>query len=369
MRPFLLERYFAKYEFAVEHLLSPSDCEPLDMAEVLKMADAEMRELWENLRFSYTESAGHPLLRTEIARLYETISPENVLVCAPEEAIFIAMHIMLRKSEQFFYVAPAYQSLFEIAGTSGCKPHPLTLRAENGRWHLDLDELRRNITRRSRLLVINFPHNPTGFIPSRAEFDALIDIAAEHNLWIFSDEMYRGLEHDPASRLPAICDIYDQGVSLCGMSKSLALPGLRIGWLATRNDALRNNFLMYKDYTTICNSAPSEILSIIALRAKSQILANNRKLIANNLQLAKSFFSEYSEKLEWIEPQGSSTAFPRLRSEIPVDQFAETAVSRQNLMLLPGSVFDFSGNHFRVGLGRTSFPAALNALEKLLIDL
>ena len=115
INPFKLERYFAKYEFKVKYLFSSSDCESLAMAELLQMASPESLEIWQGLKLGYTESPGHPLLRAEIARLYQQIKPENVLVAAPEEAIFVAMQTMLKAGEHAIVVSPVYQSLYEIA--------------------------------------------------------------------------------------------------------------------------------------------------------------------------------------------------------------------------------------------------------------
>ena len=359
MRVFELERYFAKYEFSARYLLSASDCESLALSDLLQMADEDSREMWDSLTLGYSESQGHPLLREEIFRLYDTISADNLVVAVPSECIYLAMHILLRKSDNIIHLFPAYQSLYEVARSSGCKPHPWMVEVQGGHWHLDIDALKEMITRRTRAIVLNFPHNPTGFIPDRKTFDSIIDLARQHELFVFSDEMYRFLEYDPAKRLPAVCDIYEGGVSLGGLSKAFSLPGLRIGWLASQHKGIIRNLLNMKDYTTICNNAPGEILAIMALRAKEAILKRNRQTIATNLLLAESFFEKHPDKFQWLPPQGGSIAFPKLLLDMPVLDFCEAAVQQENVMVLPGSVMDHEGNHFRIGLGRENFPEAL----------
>ncbi len=363
MRVFELERYFAKYEFTARYLLSASDCESLALNDLLAMADEDSRKMWDSLTLGYSESQGHPLLREEIARLYDTVSADDLVVAVPSECIYLAMHILLRKSDNIIHLFPAYQSLYEVARSSGCRPFPWPLQVRDGRWHLDIDALSEMITRRTRALVLNFPHNPTGFIPDREDFEKIIEIARQHNLFIFSDEMYRFLEHDPAKRLPAICDVYEGGVSLGGLSKAFSLPGLRIGWLASKHKGIIRNLLQMKDYTTICSTAPGEILAIMALRAKEKILERNRRTIAANLSLAASFFQKYPEKFQWLPPQGGSVAFPKLLLDMPVLDFCEDVVQQQNVMVLPGSVMDHEENHFRIGLGRENFPEALRQFE------
>ena len=358
--PFKLERYFALYEFKVKYLLSPSDCESLSMAELLQMAAPASLELWQGLRLGYTESQGHPLLRDEVANLYRHVPAENILIAAPEEAIFVAMQTLLRPGDQLVAVSPAYQSLHEIARSIGCEVINWSLEpAPGGRWQLDLGRLEASLTPRTRMLVINFPHNPTGYTLTRAELDALIGLARQHDLYLFSDEMYRLLEYEPGVRLPAVCDLYEKGISLSGLSKSFALPGLRIGWLATQEGALMQRWLAFKDYTTICNSAPGEILAMIALQNKEQIIRRNLAIIQENIASAEQFFARHARQFTWFSPRAGSVAFPEWLGAGTVEQFCQDVLEKQGVMIVPGSLFDFHGNHFRVGLGRRNLPEAL----------
>jgi aspartate/methionine/tyrosine aminotransferase len=366
IHPFKLERYFAKYEFSVEYLLSPSDCESLGLSELFGMADPESLALWNDLRLSYTESPGHPLLREEIARLYPRLAAENMVVAVPEEAIFIAMHTLLEPGDGVISVFPAYQSLYEIARSRGVTVKFWEFELGARGWQLDLDWLEDHIDDRTRLLVVNFPHNPTGYQPSREVFDRILELAQAHELYLLSDEMYRLLEYEPENRLPPVCSVYEKGISLSGLSKTFALPGLRLGWLATQATDLVDRWLAFKDYTTICNSAPSEILGIIALRAKDRIIRRNLEIIVRNLEVASQFFSTYPGNFDWIEPVAGSTAFPRLADGTPVESFCEQVLEQKGVMIVPGSIFDFPGDHFRVGLGRRNLAEALSRVGEFL---
>jgi len=364
--PFKLERYFAQYEFKVKYLLSPSDCESLSMAELLQLADSDSLSLWNELRLGYTESPGHPILREQVSRLYRTIAPDDVMIAAPEEAIFVAMHTLLRPGDHVVSIFPAYQSLYEIARAIGCSVTPWTLELDANGWRLDLDQLERALTGRTRLIVLNFPHNPTGYLPSRDDLDTIVDLARKCGPYIFCDEMYRLLEYDPTRRLPAMCDLYESGISLSGMSKTFGLPGLRIGWLATREQTLMERFLAFKDYTTICSSAPSEVLSIMALRAKDVIVARNLTIVQDNLKIAEQFFAEHADLFAWVRPLAGSIAFPRWAGDNPVEQFCKDVLDQQGVMIVPGSIFSFPGDHFRVGLGRKNFAEALKRVHDYL---
>jgi len=364
--PFKLERYFAKYEFTAKYLLSSSDCESLGMQELLSMSDEEGLALWHDLKLGYTESQGHPLLRQQIAASYQDIAPDQVLTLAPEEGIFIALQTLLEPGDRVITTFPAYQSLNEIARSLRCEVIPWSLEVRDGAWRLDVNAMEGMLDASTKLLIINFPHNPTGYLPSRADLERIVELCRSHGITLFSDEMYRLLEYDPAHRLPAVCDLYERGISLSGLSKSMALPGLRMGWLVTRDAALFQRWLIYKDYTTICSSAPSEILALIALRAQQRILERNLGIIRSNLVIAEQFFAQFRHLFEWLPPQAGSIAFPRLVYDVPVDEFCLDVVTDRSIMLAPGDLFDFPGRHFRLGLGRRNFHQAIDHLRPYL---
>lgn len=363
MRPFQLERYFARYEFNVNHLLCASDCESLSLAELLAQAPPALLRRWETLRLGYTESQGDPDLRAAIAAGYATAGADDVLVAAPEELIFLLMHCLLRPGDEVVAIAPAYQSLHEVAEGIGATVRRWPVRAVDGAWRLDLDELAALLSDRTRLLVVNFPHNPTGYLPSAAEFAAIVALADRHGVTVFCDEMYRGLEYDAADSLPSICDVYTRGIALSGLSKVHALPGLRIGWLALHDPTLLAAMQAMKDYTTICNSAPSEVLALMALDRQEQIITRNLAIIEGNRDAAAALCAQYPALLSWLAPSAGSVAFPQWRGPLSVDALCEQLVSEEGVLLAPGSLFAADGSHFRFGLGRHGFGAGLARME------
>jgi aspartate/methionine/tyrosine aminotransferase len=360
---FELERFFARYEFAVRHLLCASDVEGWPMAELLALADDETRALWAGLTLGYTESTGHPLLRREIAALYDSVVPEEVLVFSgAEEAIFCAANVLLGPGDHAIVAWPAYQSLHEVARATGADVTLHELHASEG-WAIDPDRLRAEVRPTTRLIVVNVPHNPTGMVPSDPTFRAIAEIAAEAGATLLSDEVYRFLEHDPADRLPAGADVGPHGVSVGVMSKSFALAGLRIGWLATHDARLLDAAARFKDYTTITNSAPAEILALIALRARDRVLARSRSITDANLPLLDAFLARQAAHIGWVRPRGGSIGFPVLRADVPIGAFAENLLAAEGVLLAPGSVFGHPGNHFRIGFGRAGFAEGLERFE------
>ncbi|MFY2556607.1 aminotransferase class I/II-fold pyridoxal phosphate-dependent enzyme [Corallococcus terminator] len=365
---FKLERYFARWEFAAPFTLCSSDLEGWKMKELLALAEPDSLARWEELTLGYTEAPGLPALRQEIASLYQGVAPEQVLTFAgAQEAVFILMNVLLGPGDHAVVTWPGYQSLHEVARATGADVTLLRLREEDG-WALDLDALRGALKPQTRIVVVNFPHNPTGALPDLKTFQALCALCDERGIYLLSDEVYRLLEHDPKDLLPAAVELSPRAFSLGVMSKAFGLAGLRVGWLACRDEDVLRRCMAYKDYTTICNSAPSEVLALIALRAKERVLARSRALLASNLALLDAFFARHVDTFHWVRPRAGSVAFPRLLREQHVARFTDALVQREGVLLLPGDVYDFPGNHFRLGLGRTSLPDALTRLERFVID-
>lgn len=361
IQPFKLERYLARHEFSAPYLMCCSDCEPLPLQELLAMADEDSLALWHNLKLGYTDSQGHPLLRTEIAKLYSEIHPGQVLVLCPEEGIFTAMNVLLNRGDHIIVTFPGYQSLYEIAHSLGCSVSRWEPQEDKG-WAFDVAFLEKAIRKNTKMIVVNFPHNPTGALPKKEDFKKIATIAEENRIYLFSDEMYRFLEYDPACRLPAGAEIYEQGISLFGMSKTFALAGLRLGWLISRDPGLMEKFIAFKDYTTICSSAPGEILALLALRVKDRIIGRNLQIIKNNLELLDRFFADRAEMFSWNRPEAGSIALPRLLTEEKTSQFCRELIEKKGVVLLPSGVYDYGENHFRIGFGRRDMPGVLNRL-------
>ncbi|HKP29693.1 MAG TPA: aminotransferase class I/II-fold pyridoxal phosphate-dependent enzyme, partial [Gemmatimonadales bacterium] len=276
----------------------------------------------------------------------------------------VALSSLLGAGDHAIVTWPTYQSLEEIARGAGAEVSRWELR-ESNQWMPDLDELRGLIRPGTRLIVVNFPHNPTGVLPDPAVWKEIIAIARQCGAWLFSDEVYRGLEYDPAERLPAAVDSYERGLSLGVMSKAYALAGLRIGWIACRDAATRTRMATRKDWTTICSSAPSEVLALMGLRAHDRILERNFDIIRGNLLHLDRFFMRHGDRMRWVKPRAGCIAFPRLEGE-PIDPFSARLVEREGVLLLPGSTYGHSGNNFRIGFGRRNMPEALERLERFM---
>ena len=361
---FKLERYFARYEFNVKYVLCASDCESFSIQDILALEPGALDQFLQH-RLGYTESQGSPTLQREICTLYNNIEPHQVLVhTGAEEAIFLFMHAVLDAGDHVIVHWPCYQSLFEVARSIGCQVTLWKAREENG-WSPDLDELQQHIRPNTKIVIINTPHNPTGYLMAPDMFLEIAHICRERGIILFSDEVYRESEYRQEDRLPAACDLGEHTVSLGVMSKTYGLAGLRIGWIATRNKDVYKKLAALKDYTTICNSAPSEFLAELALRHRQKLVERNMGIIADNLALLDAFFARHGDRFTWQRPKAGAIAFPRLTGE-DVVHFCGTLIESAGVLLLPGTLYDDGGNHFRIGFGRKNLPAAMSQLERFI---
>jgi len=359
--PFRIEEYMAKYEFAAKYLLSSSDAESVSIADLLALEpgahDAFLKH-W----CGYTESPGAPWLREALAPIYLSVhSDQLIVVSAAEEGIFLFYNALLTPQDHVIVETPCYESALTVPKSTGAAVSEWRRKPENA-WAHDFAALEALIGPNTRALYINSPHNPTGLNMPPQIFRGVLDLAAKRGIYVFSDEVYRELEHDPATRLPAACDLYDRAFSLGSVSKTYGLPGLRLAWLASQDKNFLQKIVSLKHYTTICASAPSEFLTALAFRHRQKIIDRNLQLVRHNLPLLTAFFSRHADLFDWTPPNASTIGFARFKPQQDVRVFCETVVRDAGVLLLPGTVYD-EPRHIRFGYGRKNMPEALAHLE------
>jgi aspartate/methionine/tyrosine aminotransferase len=360
IKPFRIEEYFGKYEFTAKYLLSSSDAESRTIRELLDL-EPGARERFLAHWCGYTESPGAPWLREVIAGIHKGIEPEHVLVMSSaEEGIFVLYHALAGPGDHVIVETPCYEPGLEVARSTGAQVSEWRRSFENG-WAHDLAALEKLIQPNTRIIYINTPHNPTGLLMPPGVFQKVMALAASRGIIVFSDEVYRESEHDPSMRLPAACEAYEHAVSLGSMSKTYGLPGLRLGWLVTRDARMIQRCLEFKYYTTICSSAPSEFLTALALRHRAVLVKRNLEIVQRNLALLDEFIKRRSNLLEWVKPNASPIGFVRFKPQRDVFSFCEEVVRDSGVLLLPGSVYD-EPRHIRFGYGRKNMPEALAQL-------
>jgi aspartate/methionine/tyrosine aminotransferase len=364
---FKLEAYFSRWEFKARYHLTASDAQSMTLRDLLAMAGPDDAKAFDELWLGYTETFGGADLREAIARTYDHRTPQDILCFAgAEEGIYIASHVLLEAGDHAIVLTPNYQAA-ETIPLSICAVTGVALDPEQD-WDLDIDRVAAAIRPNTKLISINFPHNPTGKIIKPHVLNALVALCRRHGIWLFSDEVYRLLGPDENSHLPPVADIYERGLSLNVMSKAYGLPGLRIGWIACGDRTVLARMERMKHYLSICNAAPSEFLAQVALKHAERILARNNTLIRNNLALLDEFFADYPDLFVWSPSDGGCVGYPRYIGPGSVDDFTTTLVEQAGVLLLPSGLYRSDlgptpDDRFRIGFGRANLAEGLAAFR------
>lgn len=364
---FRLETHFAKWEFQARHHLTASDAESMSLPELLALASPEDRAGFEEMWLGYTETFGAPDLRAAIADTYVHQDAGNILCFAgASEGIFAANSVLLDKDAHAIVITPNYQS-HETLPLAICDATGVPLDPDDN-WSLHIDRVAAAIRPNTKLLTMNFPHNPTGAILSRDRYDALIALCRKHGIFILHDEIFNGLGPTGTKNLPFVADVYEKGLSLGVMSKSYGLPGLRIGWIATQDRHVLAQMERMKHYLSICNAGPSERLALIALKNRDKLLARNCAIVDENIPKWEAFFARHPDLFDWRRPDGSCMAYPRYKGADGVEAFARRLVEESGVLVLPSSIYrselgPVPQDRFRIGLGRRGLDDGLAAME------
>jgi len=373
LRTFRLEEYLGEWEFKVRYHLTASDAQSMTIEELLALGTEGDREGLMTLPLSYIETWGTPELRKAVAGTYEHVDADHVLAFAgAEEALFWAMQELVGPGEHAIVTVPCYQAMETVTVATGAEVSALVPRREDG-WALDLDDLRGLLRPNTKLVAVNYPHNPTGYVPDEATFRELAALCDERGIRLFCDEVYRGIEVDPARTLPQAADLSETALSLNVASKAYGLPGLRVGWLACRDRALLERLEKRKHYTSICNAGPAEYLAAVALRHRETIWERNRGIVAANRSVFDEFFGRWSDLFDWTPPDGGCVCFPRYKGG-DVEEFCRQLLDAEGVLVLPASMYQSEitdavpMDHFRVGIGRLGLEAGVAAFDRFLRD-
>ncbi len=370
IQPFATEQYFSLYEFNAPYPLSCSDCETMTVSELLEFSQTTIEEFG-SLRLGYTESQGDAGLRESICELYFNISPEDVVVLtSPIEGIYLTMRTLLAPGDEVISLTPAYDALNNVVEHVCGNVVPWHIQPTDQGWKLDFDQFERLVSDKTRLAVVNFPHNPTGYAPSNKDFERMLQILDRHHVWLFCDEMYRGLELNPMYKIPSAIESYSRCLVLSGLSKTYGLPGLRMGWLVIPDHEIRDQLINWKHYTSICPAAPSEKLAIAALKVHETLRDRNVELVKHNLDIADQFFKRWPDHFVWRRPEAGSIGLVEMKLDAfgssNVNDYCHRLVKETGVLLLPGDGLGCSQPFVRFGFGRKNFAECLSAYETYL---
>jgi len=372
---FALERWMTTWETQVEYDIAESGILPMTTNELLGLLPegervAALGRLLDT-RLGYSEAPGSHELRSLLAATYKATGPDEILVTTGAiEANYLLFNTLLDPGDHVVAVHPAYQQLYSVPRAIGCDVSLWSIRSEDGVFRYDLDELARLVTPKTRLIVVNTPHNPTGAMLSAADLERVYALAESVGAWVLCDEAYRWLElPDGAPLPPPIRDLGSRGISVGTFSKPFGLPGLRIGWLAAPAAITAACWAM-RDYITLSPGKLNDALATLAFRNRERIIARTRAIVAENLQTATRWFAEQAEIVSWSPPRAGLLALLRYRLDIPSRELADRLAGEYSVMLAPGEAFGFE-YHLRIGVGQDPavFAAGLARAAACFADL
>jgi aspartate/methionine/tyrosine aminotransferase len=357
LKPFLLDAWLDQYEHDIEFNLAASTGPAWTVNDILALADDEARHRFLNHKLVYSHPAGADSLREAIAEMQHVPVEAVQIVTGASEAIVALMWLAAEPGANVIIPLPGFTTFSALPQSLGLETRFYRVRRENG-FRIDLDEIKRLADAKTRLILVNSPHNPTGATISDDEMEALHDFAAGRGIQLVSDEVYHPIYHGrqtkSAARLPHATVISD-------LSKAFSVPGVRTGWMIEHDARRRQQYWTARAYFSVSNTTTGEILSEIAIRKRDVVLGKAQETAARNLKLLERFMAEHREVLGWIPPQGGMTAFPWLVSGENARAFCQAAAER-GILLAPGDCFD-TPSHFRLGFAAAGDNFA-RALER-----
>lgn len=364
---FELENYLLAHEHKAQISLCNSGLPSLSL-ETLASLGLDLTAQLQKIPLAYHPPQGLPPLRRLIAQQYAHLNEHGVMIFHGAcEAIYCGLQALLTPGDHSVIVTPCYQSLKTVPASFGSITE-VPMRLEEN-WALPLDRIEEAIDIHTRLLVVNIPNNPTGALPTLAEFEALIALVRKHNLWLFCDEVYRGMELNPADRLPPVTSVYERGISIGSFSKLYGLPGIRIGWLATQAVEIMPQLLNHRHYTTISSNTLGEHIAFLVLQHEKALTQSALQQLRTNFAQFQDWMSEQAGWLDWVLPKAGCLCFPRVKNQTSADILALMLLEQHQVLILPGSLYDWPASYFRIGFAHPAPPTAWAQLAQVAREL
>ena len=358
---FPVDSYLAEHGAGARGMMGSSDPDPLSLREMrvdlARFADEPL---------GYALGNGYPALLDRLSELYETVAPSQIAVMSgDEEAIYVTMRALLERGDEVVVHMPSHQSLWAIAKQIGCTVVDFRPEFERG-WAFDIGKLASAITPKTKMLVLNYPHNPTGACLTDAEMAAIVQLCRRRDIRLVSDEAYRFLRLDERCSNASFADLYENAVALGSFSKVFAAPGLRLGWVATRNGRFMQKALSYRHYTSTCQNLPCQWAASELLRRRDEIIGRNNGIVRRNAAMLERFVQKHAELFSYVAPKGATVAYVKLLDERGAAAFCRELLAATGVLLVPSSVLEDSDEFLRVGLCRTSFPRCVQLVDEYL---
>jgi len=365
LEPFAMERWQSTYENLVEYNLSESGVHPMTARELAGSAEAAERLL--SVELGYSQSNGTPELRRLVAALYAGAREENVIICnGSAEALFLTIWSLVEPGDDVVMMLPNYMQIHGITRGWGANIRPFHLREELA-WQPDLDELRRAVTPRTKLIAVCNPNNPTGAVMAPEAMDAVVAAARSVGAYLLSDEVYQGAEREGAVT-PTLWGRYEKAIVTNGLSKAYGLPGLRIGWIAGPTEMVARAW-MHHDYTTIAPGTLSDVMARLALQpaTRERIRARTRNILQKNYPIFEGWIEEHGEMFSLVPPRAGAIGYLKYHLNANSSEWAERLRAEKSVLIGPGDQFGMD-NFMRIGYGAPEayLKTGLNRVDEIL---
>ena len=349
--PFAVEEWMNQYETQASCNIAETCVDSISLEQLLALCGAPRQEFLDQLasrRLTYGDIVGAPGYLEGICGLYRTIRPDQIIAThGAAGANHLIFYSLTEPGDRVISVLPTYQQLYSIPASFGAKVELLRLREENG-WLPDLGELRRMAAGGVKMICINNPNNPTGALMDQNMLEEIVGIAREAGAWLLCDEVYRGLNQD-GGMTASVADLYEKGISVSSMSKVFSMAGIRLGWIATRDDTVRRACLSHRDYSLISCGMLDEQIAALVLQNKEKILARNIELVKTNLGLLLGWVKE-NPKFSLLPPKAGTTALIRYDFDLDSASFCRGLLEQTGALVVPGDCFG-EEKSFRLGYG------------------
>ena len=348
-QPFVMERLLSKWENQVEYNLSESGVHPASVRDLIP--EPEQVEQLLSTKFFYSQANGIPELRERIAALYPGATSENVLVTVGcIEANLISLQTLLEPGDEIAVMAPNYMQVWGAAQNLGMVVRTFDLSSDR-KWELDVDSLNHAVTKRTKLIAVCNPNNPTGHILSSAEMDAVVTAADRVGAWILADEVYSGAERLTDEQTPSFWGRYDKVFANNSLSKACGLPGLRVGWIVGPPTEVDEAWARH-EYLTISVATLSNQLAAVALspEVRSKLLQRTRDYIRRGYTIFEEWMQSHGDLLSIVPPGAAAIAFPRYELEVNSTTFVDRLIKEKSVLVAPGDHFNVD-RHLRISFG------------------
>lgn len=344
---FGVEEWLNKWEKSATYDISQSTIASMTMNEALSLDGKDGEDFYKILdqqKMNYGWIEGSPDFKQEVSKLYQDISPDNILQTnGATGANHLALYALIEPGDHIISEYPSYQQLYDIPKSLGAHVDYWHIH-EDQNWYPDIDELKSLMRPDTKMICLNNANNPTGTLLDETFLKQVVELAKQSGAYVLVDEVYLPLVH--SEEFVSIVDLYDKGIATNSLSKTYSMPGIRLGWTAS-NAAVADLFRKYRDYTMICCGVFNDAMAVYILKHRDQVLDRNRKLVLNNLKIYKDWIAS-EPRASVVMPQAVSTSFPKLDIPEDIETFCIRLLKEQGVLLVPGTRFDMPG-HVRLG--------------------